>query len=297
LAIQHENKVTTNGASEAIAKFACASYQNGTDLCAWARNATFSNASEVWMSPVFVSDEDDLLCLIVRSTTEQLAPEILSRLSFIVTLPSQMKLEPNVLNLIENLSDDPTQSAAELFSLFSSTSLNNMSEKYDDMDLTISYYSNATTIYASSALTSPNIEVENNRQRSAESTKNLRSYFTSSLNTFYWAESASAGQDFNNSVSRNVDRWDEFAEVLDTQTSSSSEDNDLCRFGKLGAFDVEGDTIVPLASLLSVWAPQDAGACFAFLVSEFAADPMVAHIALTSRPVLLNFRARSIQQV
>jgi len=289
LAIQHANQlIDQHIKGDVVAKFACASYLNGSDISAWARSNT-----QMWMSPMYVSIEDDLLCFIVRAN--QLAPEIRVKLSFMVTLPDQLKLEPNVLELIDYLSEDPNQSyMAAIDSLFSSADEDN--DKYRDVDLVISYYSNSTTIFAKSGADGATITVEDHSQRSESSSRHLLSYATSSLSNFYWTESSSEGQDFNNSVSMNIDLWNKFADILGSQSSSSSWQDDPCGFRDLNSFDMEGDTIVPLDSLLTSCNREQVGACFAFLVSEFASDPLVAHISLATRPVWLNYRARSIQQ-
>ena len=296
LAIAHENEMTAQSTEE-LAKFACASYQNGTDVASWAR-ANAQEGHPTWISPLFVSAEEDVLCFVVRINGQlDVAPEILSKLSFLVSLPAQMKLEPNVLEMIDALSQDPAQSSLIMNSFFlSGPAATSEAGQELDIDLTVSYYSNATTIYAASD-GDDDSSVDNNDHRSAASISNLRAYSTTSMSSFYWTESSAAGEDFNNSVSTHVDRWDEFNDALDAQSTSSTGDSDPCHFDSLGVFSVEGDVIVPLNSFLSSSDAQEAGACLAFLVSEYAADPLVSHLSLTSRPTLLNFRARSIQQV
>jgi hypothetical protein len=296
LAVQHDVDISAKS-TEVLAKFACASYQNGTDVATWARAHEHDSA---WMSPLFVSIEEDLLCFIVRSTGQSvLAPEILSKLSFLVSIPAQMKLEPNILEMIDTLSQDPAHDSSLLNTFFSSPKLstNEVEEEELEIDLTISYYSDATTIYATPASNSPNSTVDNNDGRSATSVGNLLSYSTGSLSSFYWTESSASGESFNNSVSKNVDRWDDFSDALNVQSTSTTGDDDPCHFGNLGVFSVEGDIVVPLNSFMTSCNSKDVGACLAFLVSEYAADPLVSHMSLTSRPVLLNYRARSIQQV
>lgn len=309
LAIQHENEVSAALlGSEEFAKFACASYQDGADVCAWARSRSTAidrGYNATWISPIFVSDEDDLLCMIIRTTgrEQELAPEILAKLSFIVTLPAQLKLESNILELIALLSSNTTQDLTAAMSSLFATTVDN--EEDDDnyynnaIDLTVSYYSNATTIYSISAEDSPVEKGDDNSLRANSSIYRLSSYSMSSLDSFYWKESAAAGQDFNNSVSNNIGLWEDFADILDIQSSFANGDEveDPCHFDNLGVLDMSDDIVVPLATLITTWDPAHAGACFAFLISEFAADPLVAHIVLTSRPKLLNFRARSIQQV
>ena len=290
--------------TEKLAKFACASYQNGSDVATWAR-ANAEEGSAPWISPLFVSAEEDCLCFIVRCSSQfELAPEILSKLSFIVSIPIQMKLEPNVLEMIDAFSEDSAQPAS-VMNTFSPGSplLAQGAEQELDIDLTISYYSNATTIYTSSASDGDgdgDSFVDDHASRSAASVSHLRAYSTASLSSFYWEESSTSGEDFNNSVSTNVERWKQFNDALDVQsvsTTTPQENSDPCGFDKLESFGVDGDVIVPLNSFLSPCNARKAGACLAFLVSEFAADPLVAHLSLTPRPTLLNYRARSIQQV
>jgi len=150
----------------------------------------------------------------------------------------------------------------------------------------------------SSAADDP-VAVEDNILRAEVCVRNLLSYSTSSLSSFYWAESSAAGQEFNNSVSKNIVLWNEFAEILETETSPSISDvsEDPCLFGRLDVFDVEGDIVVPLQAIFEARDARQSGACLAFLVSEFAVDLQVSQVVLTSRPQLFNFRARSIQQV
>ena len=278
-----------------VAKFACASYRDGTALATWAR----SHAQEhdnTWISPLFVSMEDDLLCFIIRSTgLSELAPDILSKLSFVVSIPAQLKLEPNILEVIDALAQDPANTSSIMDIFFSPGE----EDQALELDLTISYYSNATTIYAASASDSPDSSVDDNDALSAASVHNLLSYTTSSLHSFYWTESSASGTAFNNSVSMHVDRWENFNDALDTQSTSTTggDNDDPCHFAGLEVFSVEGDVVVPLGSFLSACDSQQVAACFAFLVSEYAADPLVSHLSLTPRPVLLNYRARSIQQV
>jgi hypothetical protein len=303
LAIEHQVEASSQQ-NEQFAQFACAAYEDGSEACAWARSNAGGDA-DLWISPVFVSAEEDLLCFIVRSTAKlELPGEIFSNVSFLVPLPAQLKLEPNILELIDALSilqDPASSSSATLSSLFSSpTPIGDEDAPPDpEIDLIISYYSNATTIHAAAAADSPDYAVESNDDRSAGSLSNLLAYSTTSLRSFYWSESSAAGQSFNNSVSENVDLWDDFLEILDTQSVSTTEDgsSDACGFKELGVFSVDGDIVVPLTSLLSSCDARQAGACLAFLVSEYASDPLVSHLSLASRPVLLNYRARSIQQV
>lgn len=304
LAIQHEDDMTAQSTEEEHAKFACASYHDGAKVSAQARSCAQSG-DKLWISPVYVSQAEDLLCFIIRSTDQQkLPPDILSKLTFIVAVPAQLKLEPNILELIDSLSHDPAAPAtAAMDALFAPPSqLQQEAQEAEDarsLDLTVSYYSNATTVHAASAADSPRHAGEDNSHRAAASVSRLQAYSTASLQSFYWEESAAAGQDFNNSVSDNIDRWSEFHAVLDSQSSSSSGDgDDTCRFeNRLVAVGVEGDVVVPLRKLLSLWQPQHRAACLAFVVSEFAADPLAAHLTLSTRPVPLNYRARSIQQV
>jgi hypothetical protein len=275
-----------------VAKFACASYQNGSDVATWARTNEKENRA-LWISPLFVSADKDCLCFILRCSSQyELAPEIISKLSFIVSIPSQLKFEPSILEIINTLHQDLAQSASII----------------DDIDLTISYYSSATTIYALSASDSyingnDNFSVDPDDHDSCSSAclSHLRAYSTASLSSFYWEESFINRKTIDNSVSTNVNRWKKFKNLLkqvqSDSTTTQKRNSDPCHFDKLESFSIDGDVIVPLNSFLSSCNAREAGACLAFLVSEFAADPLVAHLSLTRRPTLLNYRARSIQQV
>ena len=291
LAVKHEiNKFDQFSQDDELVKFACASYDDGRDVASWAR----SNAQDfgmIWMSPIYVSNEEDLLCFIIRLKGSMILPhEIESEMSFLLPLPAQVKLEPDVLELIDALSQDPLNAQSVLKSFFS------VDEDGDtEIDLTISYFTNSTTIYATEYQDDDCCEDENEK-RSQVSVSNLRSYSLSSLRNYYWTESSSSEKK-NNSVSHNVDLWGEFSDVLDVQSSSTEGDDDPCHFDHLKIVNGDGDIALALNTFVSSSDFHEVGACLAFLVSEYASDNMVSHISLTSRPSLLNFRARSIQQV
>lgn len=249
------------------------------------------------MSPLFVSIEEDLLCFIIRcGRTCDMNAEIRSKLSFIVSIPAQMKLEPNVVEMIDVLTDDPTETISTFFAQKSLEREEEYPEMEDEsiaIDLSISYFSNSTTIYPPADVPS----VDDNDSRSAVSISNLQSYKTSSLSNFYWTESGTSKEGFNLKVSRHVDLWGQFQDDLGAQSTHGTERSDPCGFDNMDVFSVDGDIIVPLNSLISSCDVSQAAACLAFIVSEYATDPMVSQISLATRPVVLNYRARSIQQV
>ena len=251
----------------------------------------------VGLAPILVDKAADRVCFMFSNVTKELN----AALDFHYHVPAPLKVHQDLYDTVEKLSlhatrplGMPAASAAyqqdevdlivttyaqDLSSVNSVKSISSLLKRYQLSAAFSSFFWTAPATVDFFSINTPPFKLLSDDDTTASGTPPPSSSSTSKVNDLTRSQI-----------------WGSLANIIDQSAQVSDlAVTDPCEFGTYPATQVSGQIQIPVSHLLNHDNPNFGGACLAFAIASLAQGPAF-HMSLSSRPALLNYRSRSIEQ-